>query len=315
MERLRRELPPVTSLIAFEAAARLRNFTRAADELGVSQAAVSRQIHNLEGNLGVSLFRRGSRPLALSAEGLRLYDAVSMSLRHIAAVASEMRRAPANGPVTIAASVAVTSMWLMPRVAGFRAAHPDHALRVIAADPYSDPGRGEVELAVRYGGGAWPGLEARCLFGDLVIPVAAPAWLQGCRVPRTADELADAMLLDLEDIDPTWMPWPTWFSRHGIAPRARHSDALTFNAYPNMIQAALDGQGVALGWAHLIQRHLERGELVRVTADVFEPPEAQYLTWRADRPLGEAAATFRDWLLTAAAEDRIGIGDLPPPAA
>ena len=305
----------MTSLVAFEAAARLRNFTRAADELGVSQAAVSRQIHNLEDNLGVSLFRRGGRPLALTGEGQRLYDAVSMGLRHIAAVAGELRRATANSPVSIAASVAITSMWMMPRVAGFRAAHPDYALRVIAADPYSDPGRGEVELAVRYGGGVWPGLEARFLFRDLVFPVAAPAWLQGRRAPHSAEDLAGAMLLDVEDIDPTWMPWTAWFARHGIAPRARPSDALTFNAYPNMIQAALDGQGVAVGWAHLIQRHLERGELVRVTADVFEPHEANYLTWRADRPLGEAATAFRDWLLAVAAEDRIGPEDLPPPAA
>ena len=277
MERLRRDLPPPTSLIAFEAAARLRNFTHAARELGVSQAAVSRQIHNLEDNLGVSLFHRGSRPLVLTAEGLRLHDAVTTGLRQIAAVAGDLRRANRPGTVTVAASVAMTSLWLMPRVAAFRAAHPGIALRVIAADPYTDPTRGEVDLAIRFGRGEWAGLEALPLFDDLVMPVAAPALFAGRPVPATQEDL------------------------------------LACNAYPNMIQAAVDGQGVALGWAHLVRRELQRGELVRITPALLQPGEMQHLTWPAGRALPDDAAIFRDWILAQGRADAVAEGDLAPP--
>lgn len=313
MDRLRRELPPATSLVAFEAAARLRNFTKAAAELGVSQAAVSRQVQALEANLGVSLFDRASRPLALTSEGLRLYDAVTTGLRHIAAVARDLRRATAPGTVTVAASVAVTSLWLMPRVAAFRAAHPDIALRVIAADPYTDPTRGEVDLAIRFGRGDWPSLESVPLFDDLVMPVAAPALLRSWPVPATQEALMALPLLHLEDVDPTWISWRAWFARHGVTLSGRPRDAFTFNAYPNMIQAAVDGQGVALGWAHLVRRALQRAELVRVTPALLRPLEVQHLTWPAARTLPADAATFRDWILAEAAADPVTEADLPAP--
>jgi LysR family transcriptional regulator, glycine cleavage system transcriptional activator len=313
MERLRRDLPPPTSLIAFEAAARLRNFTHAANELGVSQAAVSRQIQNLEDNLGVSLFHRGRRPLALTSEGLRLHDAVTTGLRQIAAVAADLRRAAQPGTVTVAASVAMTSLWLMPRVAAFREAHPDIALRVIAADPYTDPTRGEVDLAIRFGRGDWPGLTALPLFDDLVMPVAAPGFFAGRTAPRTQEDLLACPLLHLEDVDPTWIPWRAWFARHGLAQTQRPRDAFTFNAYPNMIQAAVDGQGVALGWAHLLRRELQRGDLVRITDALLQPEEVQHLTWPSARALPEEAAVFRDWIAAEARADAVTAADLAPP--
>ena len=315
MERLRRDLPPPTSLIAFEAAARLRNFTHAARELGVSQAAVSRQISQLEDNLGVSLFHRGSRPLGLTVEGLRLHDAVTTGLRQIAAVAADLRRAARPGTVTVAASVAMTSLWLMPRVAAFRDAHPGIALRVIAADPYTDPTRGEVDLAIRFGRGDWPGLAAATLFDDLVMPVASPALFAGRPAPQTQEDLLACPLLHLEDVDPTWIPWPAWFARHGLAQTRRPREAFAFNAYPNMIQAAIDGQGVALGWVRLVARELARGSLVRITPALLHPDEMQHLTWPATRPLSPEAAVFLDWILAQGKADAVNPDDLAPPLA
>jgi len=315
MERLRRDLPPPTSLIAFEAAARLCNFTHAARELGVSQAAVSRQIHNLEDNLGVVLFRRGARPISLTSEGQRLFDAVTTGLRQIAAVAGDLRRSSQPGTVTVAASVAMTSLWLMPRVAAFRSDHPGIALRVIAADPYSDPTRGEVDLAIRFGRGDWAGLEALPLFDDFVMPVAAPALFAGQRAPATQEELLACPLLHLEDVDPSWIPWRSWFARHDLAQTQRPRDAFTFNAYPNMIQAAVDGQGVALGWAHLVRRELQRGELVRVTPALLHPDERQHLTWPAGAVLSGDAETFRDWIVAQGRADAVTQADLAPPLA
>ncbi|MDG2480164.1 MAG: LysR substrate-binding domain-containing protein [Alphaproteobacteria bacterium] len=312
MERLRRELPPTTALVAFEAAARYQNFTHAAEEMGISQAAVSRQIRNLEDNLGVLLFRRGSRPLGLTPEGERFHEAVTNGLRSIAESAADLRRTGTADTVTVAASVALTSLWLMPRVAGFRQHRPGSVLRLLAADPYTDPLQSEVDLAVRFGNGRWPGLKSIKLFDDLVIPVASPDYLEDRTPPATSVDLLGETLLHLDDIDPTWMPWRSWFAGHGIAMPRRNADALIFNAYPNMIQAAIDGQGVALGWAHLIRRSLERGDLVRLTRDVQHPRECQYLTWRASRELSSCAAAFRDWIVGEAGDEPMGLRDLPP---
>jgi LysR family glycine cleavage system transcriptional activator len=311
MERLRRELPPTTALVAFEAAARHRNFTHAADELGVSQAAVSRQISQLEDNLTVLLFQRGSRPMALTPEGERLAQAVTTGLGHIAETAMDLRQGGVTETITVAASVALTSLWLMPRVAGFRRAQPGIALRLLAADPYTDPLHSEVDLSVRFGNGRWPGLEAIKLFDDLVVPVASPAYFEGRNRPSSPADFLNETLLYLDDIDPSWMPWRTWFANHGITPQRRDAGALSFNAYPNMIQAAVDGQGIALGWAHLIKRELDRGDLVRVTGSIQKPREAQYLTWRKRRDLSAAAIAFRDWIVAEARAELIKPRDLP----
>jgi DNA-binding transcriptional LysR family regulator len=311
MERLRRELPSLTALVAFEAAARHRNFTHAAEEMGISQAAISRQIRQLEDNLSVLLFQRGSRPLGLTPEGARLAEAVSGGLGRIAEAASDLRRAGSTQTITVAASVALTSLWLMPRVAGFRKAQPGIALRLLAADPHTDPLHSDVDLAVRFGDGRWPGLEAVKLFDDLVVPVAAPGYFDGRARPRTPADFVHETLLHMDDIDPTWMPWQTWFAQHGITPPRRDAGALSFNAYPNMIQAARDGQGIALGWVHLIARELERGELVRVTGDIRKPREAQYLTWRKRRDPSAAAIAFRDWIVAEARAELIKPRDLP----
>jgi len=315
MERLRRHLPPVTALVAFESAARHRNFTHAAEELGVSQAAVSRQIRNLEDNLGVSLFRRGSRPLGLTGEGERLFGTVTDGLRGIAEVAMDLRRQQGGAEtVTVAASVALTSLWLMPRVSGFREHRPVSVLRLLAADPFTDPLQSEVDFSVRFGTGRWPGLEAVKLFDDLVVPVASPDYVARHGAPRRPADLVDHELLHTDDVDRTWLPWSAWFADHGIALPRRDPDALIFNAYPNLIQAAIDGQGVALGWVHLVRRPLERGELLRLTGDVLKPREVQYLTWRASRDLTPAAQAFRDWIVAEARAERITQRDLPRPA-
>ncbi|MBN33249.1 MAG: hypothetical protein CMM46_00460 [Rhodospirillaceae bacterium] len=233
-------------------------------------------------------------------------------LRGIASVATELRASDSGETVTVAASVALASLWLMPRVVGFREHRPDTTLRLLAADPYTDPQNSDVDLALRFGAGHWPGLASAKLFDDLVVPVASPAYLERRGVPDRPDDLLGHTLLDHDDIDPTWMPWRSWFAEFGIAMPRRTSDALLFNAYLNMVQAATDGQGVALGWVHLIRRSLERGDLVRVLPDIRKPREMQYLTWRASRELSSAATAFRDWIVAEARAERITQKDLPP---
>ncbi|MGY8996805.1 MAG: LysR substrate-binding domain-containing protein, partial [Alphaproteobacteria bacterium] len=221
--------------------------------------------------------------MTLTQEGERLAEAVTTGLGHIAETSRDLRKGGVTETITVAASVALTSLWLMPRVAGFRRAQPGIALRLLAADPYTDPLHSDVDLSVRFGNGRWPGLEAIKLFDDLVVPVASPDYFQGRIKPSGPGDFLNETLLHLDDIDSAWMPWRTWFANHDITPPRRDSGALSFNAYPNMIQAAIDGQGIALGWAHLITRELNRGDLVRVTGDIQKPREAQYLTWRKRR--------------------------------
>ena len=185
-----RSLPPTNALVVFEAAARHTNFTRAAEELAVTQSAVSRQIQLLEDHLGIALFHRQSRGLRLTQEGERLHRAVSMGLEHIANVAADLRRQRGPRELTVATSVAFASYWLMARIAKFRAAHPQVELRLVAASPVYDLAAAGIDLAVRYGTGEWPGVEATRLFDNEIWPVCAPKYLAGRTPPASLAELA-----------------------------------------------------------------------------------------------------------------------------
>ena len=311
MITLRRNLPPPTGLVTFEAAARHLNFTRAAEELGVSQAAVSRQVKSLEANLGVSLFLRAARRVRLTAEGRRLYDAVATGLTHIAEVSGDLRRQGEVAGVAVAASTAFTSMWLMGRVGSFRADHPEIALRLVAVDPYVDPLSAGVDLAIRYGDGDWPGLDTLRLFDDLVMPVSSPGYLAGKPALDDPADLAAHTLLHQDDIEPDWVSWRDWLSAFGITlPPAR--GGLSFNSYANVIQAALDGQGIAIGWVRLVDGPLRRGALVRPIPHVSRSDQAHHVIVPRNRQLGPEAAQFRDWLMATAAGEPDPQNDLPP---
>ena len=171
MVSLRQKLPPLTSLTAFEAAARHLNFTRAAKDLNVTQAAVSRQIQGLEEYLGVPLFRRLHRAMQLTREGDRLHRAVTIGLEQIASAVVDIRRERHGPEVTVATSVTFASYWLMSRIAKFRAAHPEVELRLVASGPISDLAAAGIDLAVRHGRGRWPGLEAEHLLDNEIYPV------------------------------------------------------------------------------------------------------------------------------------------------
>jgi len=311
MDRLRRALPSPTGLVTFEAAARHLNFTRAAEELGVSQAAVSRQVKALEANLGVLLFERAARRVALTPEGRRLHDAVASGLGHIAQVAGDLSRAREGAGVAVAASTAFASMWLMSRVGAFRAACPEIALRLVAVDPYVDPERAGVDLAIRYGSGSWPGLEAVRLFDDLVMPVASPGYLASAVSIGSPADLARHALLHQDEIEPDWMPWADWLALFGVAaPPVR--GGVSFNSYANVIQAALDGQGIAIGWARFIEGPLRRGSLVRPIPEVVRSAQAHHVIQPRGRALGPDAARFRDWLIAAAENEPDPEVGLPP---
>ncbi len=299
MVSLRSKLPPPNGLVVFEAAARHLNFTRAARELGVTQAAVSRQIQGLEDHLGVALFRRPPRALVLTPPGQRLQAAVTMGLEHIANTAVELREAPRHAEVTVAASVSFSSYWLMSRIAKFRVDHPDVEIRLVAAAPVTDLTAAGIDLAVRYGRGDWPGLEAVHLMNNEVFPVCAPGYLEG-RPPLTGPEdLLGETLLHLVEHDLNWVTWEAWLNAVGVQDRPARR-GLEFDNYLVLIQAALDGQGIALGGGRLADDYIARGAFVRPIAATLDSDRGFYLLIPEDTPLRAQAALFRDWILTEA---------------
>jgi LysR family glycine cleavage system transcriptional activator len=297
MAGLRMRLPPANSLVAFEAAARQLNFTRAAKELGVTQAAVSRQIQILESHLGINLFQRTPRALKLTPAGQRLHKSVTMGLEHIAGTAAELKRNGPSADLTVSSSVTFASYWLMSRIAKFRALNPDIELKLVASAPVGDLASAGIDVAVRYGSGRWPGVEAIHLMDNQVFPVCSPDYLaahNGLKEPR---DLLRGVLLHLVEYDRNWVTWEAWLKSFGVEEKPRQR-GLSFDNYLVLIQAALDGQGIALGGGRLAEDFISRGTLVRPISATLGSDQGFYLLYPLDVPLSKPAKLFRDWILT-----------------
>lgn len=305
MHLLRRKLPPVNSLVVFEAAGRHLNFTRAAEELALTQSAVSRQVQLLEEHLGAPLFQRQGRGLQLTREGLRLHRAVTMGLGHVADVAVDIRRHRGSGELTVATSVSFASYWLVARLAKFRAKNPDVELRLVASTRLHDLVAAGVDLAVRYGDGSWEGVDAVRIFDNEIWPVCAPSYL-GDRPPLTeVSQLLDEVLLHLGQFDRNWVTWPAWLKSHGIAGNPTKK-GLVFDNYLVLLQAALRGEGIALCGGRLAEDFIARGDLTRPIEATLRSDRSFYLLHPQGQPLTPAARRFRDWLIAEAAGEGSG---------
>lgn len=296
MGGLRAKLPPANSLVAFEAAARHLNFTRAARELNVTQAAVSRQIQLLEAHLGQAMFQRLPRALKLTPVGHRLHKAVTMGLEHIASTVVDIRRIGPRADLTVATSVTFASYWLMARIAKFRAAHPDIEIKLVASPPVSDLAAASIDVAVRYGSGKWPGAQAIHLLDNEVFPVCAPDYLEGRKALTQPSDLLDEVLLHLVEHDRNWVTWEAWLRSFGVTGTPTRK-GLEFDNYLLLIQAALDGQGIALGGGRLAEDFISHGKLVRPIAATQRSARGFYLLVPQDHPPSAPATLFRDWIV------------------
>ncbi|MGA8259786.1 MAG: LysR substrate-binding domain-containing protein [Arenicellales bacterium] len=304
MESLRKRLPPTKALVVFEASARHLSFTRAAEELHLTQAAVSRQIRVLEQNLGVLLFSRERRALNLTPEGERLKRTVTMALGHIADIAVALRQSRKDPHVNLHTTTAFGALWLMRRIGRFREVCPDVQLRVVSSDDEIDPGSGNIDLSIRYGEGNWPGLEATRLLGDELFPVCSPDFKKRLPADFCARDLPTQPLLHQEAVEPTWMSWSTWFRHMGIETDDRAPRATSFNNYLVILQAAQQGQGIALGWRRLVQPFVDSGQLVRPVPETLEADNAYYLLVEpGSLERSGALRGVHDWLLEEAALD------------
>lgn len=295
-----RSLPSLDLLRGFEAAARHLSFTRAAAELFVTQSAVSRQIKTLEERLGVLLFRRGNRELFLTEEGQRLYKSVREALQHIEQTVASLQRREA-APVTVTASVSFASLWLVPRLQEFRRACPHVDVRIAADNRVLDLERSRIDLAIRYGRIDDMPAEGELLFGETIFPVCSPALLREPSRPlREPADLARHTLLQLDNLaaDWPWLSWTEWLESMGLG-HLKPAGVLRFSHYDHLIQAALAGEGIALGRDPLIRQSLQEGRLVAPFVSRKASPRGYYLL-RSRLANPEQIETFVSWLKTAA---------------
>lgn len=297
MQGLRSKLPPANSLVTFEAAARHLNFTRAAGELNVTQAAVSRQIRALERHLGVRLFLRGPRGLKLTGEGHGFQQAVTQGLEYIAFAAGHLQQAQVAGRLTVQANNAVAFYWLRPSIARFMRANPDVDLRLVASDRHMDFEADGIDVAVRYGGGEWPGVEAMLLFAEEIFPVCSPGYLARLGRPLAPAELPGEQLLHMEQHAPDWINWAMWLRAQGVEPPADLERGVTYNNFPVLLQAAIEGHGIALGTRYLLDDLINGGRLVRASEATLHSDRGYWLARPAGAPRRPEVESFCDWLL------------------
>jgi LysR family glycine cleavage system transcriptional activator len=294
-----RKLPPLNALRAFEAAARQLSFTRAGQELHVTQAAISHQVKALEEWLGLALFRRRGRSIVLTENGQNYLAAVRDGLDLLAAATDRLTKRQDSGILTVATLASFAAAWLVPRLGRFRALHSDIDVRVAASDETVDFGRDDVDLAIRYGSGLWPGLEVVPLMTEDVFPVCSPALLRGPHPLRQPDDLRFHTLLH-DDMRETWRIWLLAAGVEGVDPDRGPG----FNLSALVVNAAVDGQGVALARSALIGDHLNTGRLVQ-PFELELPAEYSYYLVHPARALEHPKVrAFRDWVLAEVEGDR-----------
>ena len=295
----------MNALRAFEAAGRHLSYVRAAEELGVTPAAVGQQVRALEAWLGVPLFRRIAGPpvrLLLTEEAQAALPDLRDGFAHLASGLRYLKEAKAGSIILVTASPAFAAKWLLPRIDRFRAAYPHLDVRLDATDRLVDVGSGDADIGIRYGGGSWPALEATHLLDEEVFPVCSPALLEGPHRLRTPEDLRHHTLLHDATIrfDADFPTWRTWLAASGVQ-GVDPERGLSINTSAAVTQAAVDGQGVALGRSVVVGDDLEAGRLVRLF-----PGTGCSLRWAyyAVAPPGGSrlptVAAFRDWLTSEA---------------
>jgi DNA-binding transcriptional LysR family regulator len=312
-----RRLPSLDFLRGFEAAGRLLSFTRAAKEIFVTQSALSRQVQALEAALGVPLFVRRHRSLALTPAGTAFHREVTAALNALA-TAAESAGGVARAPgLTVSTTVSFASLWVIPRLASFRARHPDVEVYVSADDRLIDLGRGEVDLAVRYMADASAPEGAVRLFGERMMPVVSPKLVRRGGTPLAVPgDLARHVLLHLDDPEghTPWLEWSVWLASNGM-PGQKPAGSLRFKLYDQVIQAAVGGQGVALGRIPLIAEYLRDGRLMAPFAKRYDSPRGYYAVVAPHAADRADVGGFVSWLAEEAAREttRLRAPELPPP--
>jgi LysR family glycine cleavage system transcriptional activator len=291
-------LPSLDLLKGFEAAARLLSFTKAGEELYLSQSAVSRQIQELEDQLGVKLFQRRHRALSLTEDGQTLYAAAAQALATMRAVTDRLRAGRGRQTLAVTTTQSFASLWLIPRLAGFTRKHPELDVRISADTRVLDLERDGLDLAIRHGPAKMAGMGAMRLFGESVFPVCSPKLMNDAKKPlREPQDLRHHVLLQYDDPDHRhpWMHWKTWLEVERLTD-LRPAGNLVFSGYDQIIPAAIAGHGVALGRSPLVRKALASGELVAPFKRSADPSRAYYAIISSHAESRPEVADFVAWL-------------------
>ena len=299
MLRYKDRLPPANSLIVFEAVARHQSFTKAATELMVTQAAVSRQIRVAEDALGVKLFNRQHRKIELTQRGMSLFNSISMGFEHIARACDEMRVDKSSADITISSSVTFASSWLMSRIARFRAEFPNIDISLVVSAKVHDLGTTGLDFAIRYGRGTWPNARADFMFSNDIFPVCSPDYYKEHGPMDEASDLYNTTLLKLSRFDRNWIRWNNWFEAFGLEDRA-DTKTLRYDNYLLLMQAAIRGEGVALSGRRLAEDMIQNNELVRPIDASLQSEFAFYLLRPMLDNMPPTKTLFREWILAEA---------------
>lgn len=288
-------LPSLNGLRAFEAAARHLSFTNAASELNVTQTAISHQIRRLEQELGIRLFVRQNRALALTPEAKDYLPGVRAAFNDLRLATDRLLRKENDHVLTVSTLASLAAKWLLPRLSAFQEAHPGIDVRITTSTSLIDFKNDDVDAAIRYGRGQWPGLRADWLMADRLFPVCSPALLTGNRPLRCPEDLADHVLLHTSG--GTSDDWRLWLTAAGMPAQLSKHPGLTFDLSFMTVQAAIDGIGVAIGRTSYVEADIAKGRLV-VPFKITLPADAGFYLVspeaRADSP---KLSAFRQWLI------------------
>ena len=305
LPRSQPRLPSLDLLKGFEAAARLLSFTKAGAELFLSQSAVSRQIQELEEQLGVRLFQRRHRALALTEAGQVLYPAAAQVLATMRSVTDRLRADSGRRSLAVTTTQSLASLWLIPRLAGFTRTHPDVDVRISADARVMDLERDGLDLAIRHGAATLSGPDAVRLFGERVFPVCSPKLLNDPKRPlREPADLRHHVLLQYDDPEGRhpWLHWRTWLEIVRLTD-LRPAGNLLFSGYDQIIPAAIAGHGVALGRSPLVREAIASGELVAPFKGSADPARAYFAVVAKNAGRRKEVADFIAWLKEEAASD------------
>lgn len=284
-----RRLPPLSTLPVLEAAARLSSFSAAAEELHVTHGAVSHQIRSLEDHLGVRLFAREGRRVTVTPDGAALAEQVRQALGLIASAVEAVSPKARESRLTVSVLPSFASRWLMPHMGGFLEKHPELEVHVQASLSLANFTSDGVDVAIRFGKGPWPGVHVERIAGDSYFVVCSPEFLKKHKPSKVAD------LLKLPLVRTEMEYWASWFRAAGIDELPRMKGA-EYNDAALVLQAALDGEGIALTRRSLAESDLAKGRLVRPFDIEVAAPESYFLVCLPQHRHSRKVTAFRDWL-------------------
>lgn len=298
-----RRLPPLNALKAFEAAARNLSFTKAAEELFVTQAAVSHQIKTLEEHLGLKLFLRKNRSLLLTEEGQAYFLDIKDIFTQLVDATERLLARGAKGSITVSLTPSFAIQWLIPRLNLFNEAHPEIDIRIKAQELEENSLTDDVDVAIYYGRGHWNGVQTHKLHTEYLVPLCSPMLLNGPKPLFNINDLENHTLLH----DTTRKNWKTWMKTAGVR-NIKVNTGPIFSHSSMVLQAAIHGQGVALGNSVLARPDIDSGRLVIPFSHTLESKNAFYLVCRESQSELGKIVSFKEWMLSMVEVEQIEAG-------